>query len=41
MKGVISIFLYLWILAFFLKRWSVLEKVPWTAEENVYFYVSG
>jgi hypothetical protein len=40
MQRVISIFLYLLMLAF-LKIWSILEKVPWAAENSVYSVVVG
>jgi hypothetical protein len=36
MQGAISIFLYLWRIAFWLRILSILEKVPWVAEKNVY-----
>jgi hypothetical protein len=36
MYGIISIFLYLVRLALCPKIWSILEKVPWAAETNVY-----
>jgi hypothetical protein len=36
MHGIISIFLYLLRLALCPKIWSILEKVPWAAEKNVY-----
>jgi hypothetical protein len=36
MHGIISIFLYLLRLALCLKIWSIFEKVPWAAENNVY-----
>jgi hypothetical protein len=36
MYGIISIFLYLLRLALCPKILSVLEKVPWAAEKNVY-----
>jgi hypothetical protein len=41
MKGLISIFLYLLRLALFPKIWSILEKVPWAAEKNVYCAIAG
>jgi hypothetical protein len=41
MQGVISIFLYLLRLSFCLKIRSILEKVPWAAEKNVYCAVAG
>jgi hypothetical protein len=34
MQGLISVFLYLLRLALCPKIWSILEKVPWTAEKN-------
>jgi hypothetical protein len=34
--GIISLFLYLLRLALCLKIGSILEKVPWAAEKNVY-----
>jgi hypothetical protein len=40
MQGVISIFLYLLKLALCPKI-SILEKVPWAAEQNVYCAVVG
>jgi hypothetical protein len=36
MHGIISIFLYLLRLALCPKILSILEKVPWAAEKNVY-----
>jgi hypothetical protein len=36
MCGIISIFLYLLRLSLCPKIGSILEKVPWTAEKNVY-----
>jgi hypothetical protein len=36
MHGIISIFLYLLRLALCPKICSILEKVPWAAEKNVY-----
>jgi hypothetical protein len=36
MNGIISIFLYLLRLAWYPKIRSILEKVPWTAEKNLY-----
>jgi hypothetical protein len=41
MHGIISIFLYLLRLASFPKMWSILEKVPWTAEKNIDCTVAG
>jgi hypothetical protein len=41
MQGVISIFLYLLRLALCPKILSILEKVPWAAEKNVYCAVVG
>jgi hypothetical protein len=37
MQEVISTFLYLLRLALCPKMWSILENVPWAAEENVYY----
>jgi hypothetical protein len=37
MHGIISIFLHLLRLALCPKILSLLEKVPWAAEKNVYF----
>jgi hypothetical protein len=36
MHGIISVFLYLLRLALCPKIGSILEKVPWAAEKNVY-----
>jgi hypothetical protein len=36
MHGIISILLYLLRLACALRTFSILEKVPWVAEKNVY-----
>jgi hypothetical protein len=41
MQGVISILLYLLRLALYPKIGSILEKVPWAAEKNVYCSVAG
>ena len=41
MQGVISIFLYLLSLCWCSSIGSVLEKVPWGAEEKVYYFVFG
>jgi hypothetical protein len=41
LQGIISIFLYLLRLTLCLKIWSVLEKVPWADEKNVYYTVVG
>jgi hypothetical protein len=41
MQGVISIFLYFLRLVFCPKIGSILEKVPWDAEKNVYCIVVG
>jgi hypothetical protein len=41
MSGIISIFLYLLRLAFCPKIQSILEKVPWVAEKNVYCVDAG
>jgi hypothetical protein len=41
MQGIISIFLYLLRCALGPKILSILEKVPWAAEKNVYFAVAG
>jgi hypothetical protein len=41
MQCVISIFLYLLRLAYCPKIWSILEKVPWIAEKNVYLAFVG
>jgi hypothetical protein len=40
-QGVLSIFFYLLRLPLWLKICSVLEKVPWAAENNIYFAVAG
>jgi hypothetical protein len=39
MQGLISIFLYLLRFALCLKIRSILEKVPWTVEKNVYCWM--
>jgi hypothetical protein len=36
MHGIISVFLYLLRLALCPMIWSILEKVPWAAEKNIY-----
>jgi hypothetical protein len=36
MHGIIPIFLYLLRLALYPKIGSILEKVPWAAEKNIY-----
>jgi hypothetical protein len=41
MHRVISVYLYLLRLAVCLKIRSILEKVPWAAEKNVYCAVVG
>jgi hypothetical protein len=41
MQGVISISLYFLRLALCPKKLSILEKVPWAAEKNVYCAVVG
>jgi hypothetical protein len=41
MHGIISIFLYLLRLALCPKIQSILEKVPWAADKNVYCAVVG
>jgi hypothetical protein len=41
MHGIISIFLYLLRLALCPEIWSILEKVPWAAEKNVYCATVG
>jgi hypothetical protein len=41
MQKFISIFLYLLRLALCPKIWSILEKVLWAAEKNVYCAVAG
>jgi hypothetical protein len=41
MQGVISVFLYFLRFALCPKILSVLEKIPWAAEKNVYCVVVG
>jgi hypothetical protein len=39
MQGIISVFLYLLRLVLCPSIWSTLEKVPWAAGKNVYFFL--
>jgi hypothetical protein len=41
MHGIVSVFLYLLRLALWSKILSILEKVPWVAEKNVYYAAVG
>jgi hypothetical protein len=41
MQGILSILLCWLRLALCPKIWSILEKVPWTAEKNVYVFLLG
>jgi hypothetical protein len=41
MHGIIYVFLYLLRLALCPKIWSILGKVPWTTEKNVYCAAVG
>jgi hypothetical protein len=41
MQRVISIFLFLLRFALCPKIWSILEKVLWAAEKNIYYPIAG